>query len=639
MCSKILIICFVIFGLCPSGVSQPYSAFKLSADKPEAGKQINFVYTGVFANKVDPRITLYYSGAHSGWLTLKAKFDGLRTVGSFVIPDSVLAISIVPRNSRDSNEVFTFPLYSNGKLLKGALATAAKFSSNSYSNYRDLEEIKKARSWFLKEFEINPELRPSLLLEYYETGAWFPDPVINMQFEKTWRDSLVRGTSQKFLTEMYYLGSRFRELNTKNLLKADLLAKYPHGEIAFTDISAEFTKKIKNGGFEEELVELEHRFVELQHQGKFDRIYLEAFKVNFGNVDFPNAEKYLSRIKSDQIRKDAFLNAARTLLKNNQNLSKAEFYTKSAITLLGSLKNSMPYYVFDKQKWLGDLEAYRGNYLGLLAEIQHQQGNTASALENLSIAEKINDWDEQIKEHYVQYLLEAGKYQLALKVCSGYIKADKETVTLKKLLFQAYEKLNGENGNSKEYYEALIKEVNKKYALRDFSMLNVKGRDFTLKNMNDQPVTYKLGKGVAAVLYFFSPNDGNAERTKFNAYFNEMALRYAGRHDVVFYGVDKTSIFDDDEDKRLILRKQKIHEFINQYDFKFNILLDQMIYNSKNSNGTYFVVSDNYSCEYLCQFYMIDKDGILRYKHFPPGIDTYEKLEREFSAALDLIIK
>ncbi len=476
-------------------------------------------------------------------------------------------------------------------------------------------------------------------MKYYETGAWFPDPVINMQFEKTWRDSLVRGTSQKFLTEMYYLGSRFRELKIKNLLKNDLLAKYPYGEIAFAGVSAEFIGKIKNDGFEEALVELEHRFAELQHQGKFDRIYLEAFKVNFGNADFPNAEKYLSRIKSDQIRKDAFLNAAKTLLKNNQNLSKAEFYTKLAIELLGSSKNLMPYYVFDKHKWLKDVEAFRGNYLGLLAEIQHQQGNISSALENLSIAEKINDWDEQIKEHYVQYLLEAGKYQLALKVCTGYIKADKETATLKKLLFQAYEKVNGENGNSKEYYDALIKEVNKKYALRDFSMLNVRGRDFTLKDMNDQPVTYKLGKGVAAVLYFFSPNDSNAERTKFNAYFNEMALRYAGRHDVVFYGVDKTSIFDDDEGKRLILRKQKIQEFINQYDFKFNILLDQMIYNSKNSNGTYFVVSDNYSCEYLCQFYMIDKEGIVRYKHFPPGISTYEKFEREFSAALDLIIK
>jgi hypothetical protein len=379
--------------------------------------------------------------------------------------------------------------------------------------------------------------------------------------------------------------------------------------------------------------------VELQHQGKFDRIYLEAFKVNFANADFSNGEKYLSKIKSDQIRKDAYLNAAKTLLKNNQNLSKAELYTTSAIALLESWKNSMPYYVFDKHKWLEDVEGYRGNYLGLLAEIQHLQGNTSSAIENLAIAEKINDWDEQIKEHYVQYLLEAGKFQLALKVCSRYIKSDKETASLKTLLFQAYEKLNGENGNAKVYYAALIKEVNKKYALRDFSMLNVRGRDFTLKDMNDQPVTYNLGKGVAAVLYFFSPNHSNAERVKFNGFFNEMALRYAGRHDVVFYGVDKTSIFDADEDKRLVLRKQKIQEFLNQYDYKFNILLDQMIYNSKNSNGTYFVVSDNYSCEYLCQFYMIDKEGIVRYKHFPVGIDTYEKFEREFSAALDLIIK
>ncbi|WP_457290250.1 peroxiredoxin family protein [Pedobacter sp. UYP24] len=639
MYSKILIICFIIFGVGSRGVAQTYSAFKLSTDKPETGKQINFVYTGVFSKKVDPRITLYYSGANSGWLTLKAKFDGQRTVGSFVIPDSVLAIGIVPRNSRDSNEVFTFPLYNKGILLKGALATAAKFISNISINYREVEDVKKARMEFLKEFEMNPELRPTFLLKYYETGAWFPDPVINLQFQKTWVDSLVRGTSQKFLTEMYYLGTRFRELNTKDLLKGDLLAKYPQAEVAFADTSAAFIETMKDGGFEESLIKLEHKFADLQHQGKFDRIYLEAFKVNFEHADFPNAEKYLSKIKSDEIRKDAFLKAAKTLLKNNQNLPRAEFYTTSAIALLVSSKNSMPYYIFDKQKWLEDVEAYRGNYLGLLAEIQHKQGNTSSALQNLAIAEKINDWDEQIKEHYVQYLLEEGKSQLALEVCSGYIKRDKETVVLKKLLFQAFEKVNGENSNVREYYNALIKEVNKKYALRDFSMLNVRARDFTLKDMNDQPVTYKVGKGVAAVLYFFSPNDSNAEKEKFNAYFNEMAVRYAGRHDVVFYGVDKTSIFDADENKRLILRKQKIQEFRNQYDFKFNILLDDMIYNSKNSNGTYFIVSDNYSCEYRSQFYMIDKDGIVRYKQFPPGIDTYEKFEREFSAALNLIIK
>ncbi|MES2827641.1 MAG: hypothetical protein V4687_05795 [Bacteroidota bacterium] len=639
MSSKILIICSLILSVCTRGVSQPYSAFKLSTDKPEAGKQINFVYTGIFANKVDPRITLYYSGANSGWLTLKAKFDGQRTTGSFVIPDSVLAISIAPRNSRDSNELFTYPLYNKDKLLKGALAAAARFSINTSLAYREVEQTRKAQAMFLKEFEINPELKPSLLLRYYESGAWFPDPVINMQFEKTWRDSLARGKSQKFLTEMYYLGSRFRELNSKSLLKGDLLAKYPYGEVAFTDVSAEFIKKIKDGGFEEGLGELEHRFEALQRQGKFDRMYVEAFKVNFSKADFANAEKYLNKVQSDQIKKDALLNAAKTLLKSNQNLSKAEAYVTSAIALLASPENSMPYYVFDKVKWLEDMEALRGNYLGLLAEIQHQQGNTSSALKNLSIAEKINDWDEQIKEHYVQYLLESGEVKLALKVCSDYIKTDKETPALKKLLLQAYEKLNGENGNANEYYTALIKEADKKYAIRDFSMLNVKGRDFTLMDLNGQPVTYELGKGVAAVLYFFSPNASNPERVKFNAYFNEMALQYAGRKDVVFFGIDKTSIFDVDADKRLILRKQKLKEFINQYDFKFNILLDQMIYNSQTSNGTYFVVSDNYSSEYFSQFYMIDKEGIVRYKHFAPGINTYEKLRREFSAALELIIK
>jgi peroxiredoxin len=184
-----------------------------------------------------------------------------------------------------------------------------------------------------------------------------------------------------------------------------------------------------------------------------------------------------------------------------------------------------------------------------------------------------------------------------------------------------------------------MKEVNRQYALRDFSMLNVKGRDFTLKDLNGHPVTYQIGKGKAAVLYFFSPNYNSTERTKFTDYFNKMAARYAGRQDVVFLGIDKTQIFESDENKRSILRKQKLREFMEQYNYTFDVVLDEMVYNPKNSNGTYFVVSDNYSCEYLSQFYMVGKDGIVRYKHFPPGISTTEKFEREFSAALNLIIK
>jgi peroxiredoxin len=639
MRSRLLIICLLFFFVSVKVASQPYTAFKLSTNRPEAGKKISFIYSGIFSDKIDPRITLYYSGPSSGWLTLKAKFDGKHTVGSFVIPDSVLAISIVPRNSRDSNEVFTFPLYNQGKLLKGALASAARFNANTSPEYQDLEGVKKAREGFLREFKTNPELKPVWLLKYYETGSWFPDAAINMLFNQTWRDSLVGGKSQRFLTDMYYLGMRFRELDTKSLLKADLLAKYPQGEVAFTDASAEFGDKFRNGEYDDGLRELENRFTELQRQGKFDRLYLEGFKVNLNKLDLVAAERFLGKIKSDEIKRDGFLTAARTLSKKKEYLAKAESYSKSALALLNSSNYSMPYYVFDKLKWLKEVEGIKGSYLGLLAEIQHEQGNNSAALENLSVAEKINDWDEQIRENYVQYLLEAGMDQRALEVCLGYIKADKGNDVLKELFLKAYAKLKGDQKAAEVYYAELMKEVNRKYALRNFSMLNVRGRDFTLKDRNDQPVTYQTGKRKAAVLYFFSPNYNSAERTKFNEFFNKMAVRYAGRKDIVFLGIDKTQIFESDENKRSRLRKQKLREFMEQYNYKFDIVLDEMVYNPKNSNGTYFVVSDKYSCEYLCQFYMIGKDGIVRYKHFPPGISTSEKFEREFSVALNLIIK
>ncbi|TSJ43675.1 hypothetical protein FO440_05665 [Mucilaginibacter corticis] len=134
----ILLVVAAFAFLSVSVFAQQYDGIKLSTDKPEAGQKISFVYTGIFAKKIYPQITLYYEckgGINGGWKCLDIKHNGAQIEGSFTLPDSTLAFSLKPDNNLASKEIFIFNVFKNGKEAKGALiASAMLYTCGIYDN-------------------------------------------------------------------------------------------------------------------------------------------------------------------------------------------------------------------------------------------------------------------------------------------------------------------------------------------------------------------------------------------------------------------------------------------------------------------------------------------------------------------------
>ncbi|RZK09577.1 MAG: redoxin domain-containing protein [Flavobacterium sp.] len=187
------------------------------------------------------------------------------------------------------------------------------------------------------------------------------------------------------------------------------------------------------------------------------------------------------------------------------------------------------------------------------------------------------------------------------------------------------------NGDFEQYYQNLLSTSEKQFKLPEYSKMNVVAPKFVLTNLNGDEVSSENLKGKGVVLYFFSPNYSNLIANSRDSIFNSMAIKNSDNKDLVFLGIDKTYIFEQDEIKREHIRTYKLKEFIAIKDYSFNILLDRLNYNPKNTGLSYYSVADDYSSGEIGQFYIIDKAGMVKYKSY-----SGTNFQRELKAALAL---
>jgi len=633
---KPILLVIIAFVLSSGNVfAQQYDGIKLSTDKPEAGQKISFVYTGIFAKKIDPRINIYYEiNGGLRWKLLDLKHNGAQIEGSFTVPDSALAFSIKPDNNLASSEIFIFNVFKDGKEAKGALiASAMLYTCGIYDN----RNYKKAYELYNQEFLRYPDLKPKNLLGYYQSvysPYFFPNPAISEELEKTWADSLANGKSEEFLTRLADLRMRIGNSLDPQIIKKEVLTKYPNGALAFNDDVKDLSAKIKSGDFATALTAIEIKYGPQVKKGGLDFVYLNLGQKQFITNNTSGGEDYLLKIQSKQVKKELYLFAGKLLLKNNWDLQKAEKYIQQAIVLV--TYDKQPYYVFDKKNWQKSLDGYRGTYLDISAQIQYQSGNKPGAIERLKTALQINDYDESIKEHYIQYLLEADQAKEALTTASGYVIKQKATDAIKKMLRDAYLKDKGNAVGYDAYYSDLLKKADEQYTLPEFGQFNVPCIDFTITGTDNKSVSLSVYKGKPIVLYFFSMDYNTPQQDAFNASFNKIVNAHQGSN-IVFLAIDKTSVSETDEVNGKPLRIQKVNKFLSDNGFNFKVLLDDFHRDPISTSGSYYAVSKLYSSDSSCQFYVIDKNGIVRYKSFPYSPMPVEQFTRELTAALRLV--
>ncbi|TSJ43676.1 TlpA family protein disulfide reductase [Mucilaginibacter corticis] len=495
------------------------------------------------------------------------------------------------------------------------------------------ENYKKAYDLYNQDFLNYPDLKPKNLLSYYQSvysPFLNPIPAISDEFEKTWTDSLANGKSELFLNHLALLKMRPGNSSDPELIKKEIIAKYPNGDFAYNDDVKDLSAKIKSGDFATRLTAIEIKYGSLVKKGSLDPVYSELGKKQFVANNIDGAEEYLLKIRSKQTQKQLYLFAANLYLNNNRDLQKAEEFIQQAIALVKFDKQ--PYYVFDNKSWQKSIGGFRGDYLDISAQIQYRLGNKEEAIIRLKEALQINDYNEKIKEHYIQYLSEAGMTKEALATASDYIINEKETEAIhRQTLQEAFVKDKGSLAGYDVYYNDLLKEAEKQYTIPEYSKLNAPAVDFTLKALDGNMVSLSSFKGKTVVLYFFSSDFVDSLLSASIVGFNQF-VKANKDENTVFLAINETAVSDADEANGKPLRIQKLNEYMAANKFSFKVLLDDFKPNPIPNRGNYYVVADDYSANGGGQLYVIDKNGVVKYKSF-----VYPSLTRALAASSKLV--
>jgi peroxiredoxin len=315
-------------------------------------------------------------------------------------------------------------------------------------------------------------------------------------------------------------------------------------------------------------------------------------------------------------------------LKEKVQLQKALTYAQEAIKFQEQIK--IPSYSLTSESDRSYQGSLKGFYLSLLAKVKYELGDIRGALRDLAAADKINTWDSELRENYVQYLLNNNNASKAVELASKYVIEDRATDGILANLKAAYLK-NTANRDFEKYYQELLRTSENHFQLPEYSKLNVAAPSFTLADLKGEEVSSENLKGKGIVLYFFSPNYSNSFGNSRDSIFNVMATKFSDNKDLIFLGIDKTQIFEQDEIKREHIRTYKLKEFMTIKDYTFRVLLDRLNYNPKNTGLTYFSVADDFSSGDMGQFYIINKAGIVKYKSY-----SGTNFQRELKAALAL---
>lgn len=627
--------CLIFFLLLQSiqVLAQPYATFKLSKEKLEAGQQVRFVYTGAFSRRIAPRLTLYYNvNGDIRSETLQARYDGKATVGTFTAPDSTLSFNIKARNRRDTSEAFLFFVYKNGAEQKGSRLSATRFTNN---NIYGIHNMPKLRQLYLTDFDKYPDLKAKFLLTYYQdTGLPIDsNQTISAELAKIWADSLAHGADEYVLSDLVPLMVRHNHMEQKAAID-QIIEKYPTGISAFQKESMSYilAHKVQSDDYLTDLTAMEIKFSKLVAMGRFDRLYWQIGQHLLKVGDINGAESYIPNMRLKSNQQEWYSSAAYQLLNQGRELSKAEEYIQKAIDMVAYCPSVR--YINDPKEWARKVLIEKGTYLDVFAQIEYEMGKPGEAAKKAEAAVQSNSLAE-VKEHYLRYLLDAGYIRTALDTASQYVVKDQSSTEIVSLLKEAYAKDKGSETGFENYYQSLLRRADEEYQFPTECKLNVPSIDFALKDIDNKPVTLSNYKGSPVVIYFFSVAEDSKQWNAFKVGFDNISKKYKNRKPV-FLLIDRSSVSQTDENSGRPLRIQKIKQFLTQNEVDNKILLDDFHQDTKQSNFSYYRVSDLYSSDSLGQFYVIDKDGMVRYKSFPYYPMNAHRFSRELSTALKL---
>jgi peroxiredoxin len=627
MMLRFLIYC--LFNVLFLGAAARQPVLELKDPEPKRGEEIHFTYTGRASKALLPKFKIYFLGeGRIKFTTVPGDVTAVGVKGSFRLPEDVNAFCIRPEKYKDVKEAFCYKAFHERQPVAGAYAGLAQF----HYNQRSLTELKdslKAIELFEEEFRRHPEMKKKYLLDYYKNGAYgLAD--IGKEMQKTWTDSLVNGQDEQFLFQFYNIvvDNKLMDQVTKSRLRAEMLGRYPKGELAFNEDKNQARSNDLSG-----LTMLETQYPQLAALGKLDRFYIYAVRNLFGAGKYAEGDRYLKKIRSPDIAEGLCRFASANLLGNGLHLDWAAAYTQRGVRLIDSLP--MSDYCETEEEWKNDQRYQKSIFLNRLAEIRYKQGLLKEAIAVAASCERVEGHDTKAKENYLKYLMEDRQYHEVLKSASAYILADRSSGQIESCLEKAYTLDKTSETGYEVFRKLLEQQKDLRYKLPGQELSKVRAIDFSLKDVTGKEVSLKDYKGKTVVLYFFYPWVDGEDFFQIYTFLGKQADFFKSRKDRVLLGIDETKVFGTDQARSIELRWSAVNTLFKKIGVSFPVLFDN--YNHIAAvpyYDRYLEVSADYGAKSPGQFFVIDKKGMVRYKSSFNGYTTPDMFAREFSAAL-----
>ncbi len=327
-------------------------------------------------------------------------------------------------------------------------------------------------------------------------------------------------------------------------------------------------------------------------------------------------EMFEKALKLDPENADILNNLSYEWAKQGINLDKAEAYSQKAVEVAEKKTSGSKPVGMSRERWERLAKSEHGNYLDTYGWVLYQKGNHSRALKELQKAFKLAD-EPTIQYHLGMALYKTGDIDGAIDnlitSLAGRVEDPAKAKSDLELIYK--EKYKTLKGLDKLLQQAVEKSLARQQAEDEADaakVVNKSAPDFTLTDLNDQPYKLSQFRDKVVILDFWATWCGPCKLAM--PLINKVHLEFKDQGLVVL-GINLEG-----RDKN-----QRVKQFIEESGHQFVILQGGMM--GIGLDQVYDVTG-------IPTTFVIDKQGIIRYRHIGYREDLDQMLAREVEELL-----